>query len=586
MDATSTDTASAPPRQPQEASIIWLADPDSQIISESPYYAASTNSNNNNNGNDELLSVNICQQKKDEGRLARWCHWLRTIDGIVAMTFFCNIMARALPVLLVPIAVEEEVIEDSDNDGDNLNTSMKKQIAAQVAHITSMAFTGGAVGKFVNGFVCQRLGTYWSSKWYLTGLSLCSLLFSFSHNAETMGVAYAGMEFFSSIQYGSLAVMLTTYYTEAEGHAQLAHALTALGLASTLGEVVAKVAGTFLAGAHHWRIVSKIGAAVALLGAVTISQAPGQAHAEEVARKRREIRGCNSVFKAIHSILQRRHFLIVAFAYSMVFVCACVDRILVSFYYEMTHLPHNICGGLTLSVTVGLVHGLISGSKKYATLDNLKQKLSFLRNRYFGNIASALALALLSYYGPIYASYDATILTKLVVASGVFVLSAAMASSVAFQFLQLPAMIAQEYRDNKAVCISWLEGIGYLFSIPIYRFLVYIVPGHGWPIGWGMLAAIFALGGAIMLRSIGPILDTSCFYDDDQKRQQDPWRFFDWAINVYDAVVPDEMCYGTEFMTNRYMPQTPSGNDQHNRRETNDRKLGGPTVDPTGKLGA
>ena len=581
MDAVPTATASAPPRQLQEASIIFVTDPDSQIISESPYYAESTSINNNSN---ELLSVNSCQQKEDEGRLARWCHWLRTIDGMVAVTFFCSVMARALPVLLVPIAVEEEVIEDSGNDDDSLNAFMKKQIAAQVAHITSMAFTGGAIGKFVNGFVCQRMGTYWSSKWYLTGLSLSSLLFSFSHNAETMGVAYAGMEFFSSIQYGSLAVMLTTYYTEAEEHAQLAHALTALGLASTLGEVVAKIAGTFLAGAHHWRIVSKIGAAVALLGAVLISQAPGHAHAEEITRKRHETRCCNSVFKAIHSILERRHFWILAFAYSMVFVCACVDRILVSFYYEMTHLPHNICGGLTLSVTVGLVHGLISGSKKYATLENLGQKISFLRNRYLGNFASALALALLSYYGPIYASYDAAILRKIVVASGVFVLSTAMASSVAFQFFQLPAMIAQEYRDNKAVCISWLEGIGYLFSIPTYRFLVYIVPQHGWPIGWVMLTTIFALGGAVMLGSIGPILDISCFYDDDQKRQQDPLRFFDWAINVYDTVVPDEMCYGTEFMTNRYMPETPRGTEHQTKLETNDRELGDSTAGPIGKL--
>lgn len=546
MDSTTSNATIASPRGPQQAT-LFLIDPSNEIL-ECPYHEAPTDKNSNNNNN-ELLSANVRQENEDAGRIWAWFRWLRTIDGIVAMTFFCNIMARALPVLLVPIAVEEEIIENSENDDDNLNALMKKQIAAQVAHITSSAFTGGAIGKFVNGFVCQRLGTYWSSKWYLVGLALCSLLFSLSQSAQTMGMAYAGMEFFSSIQYGSLAVMLTNYYREEGEHAQLTHALTALGLASTLGEVVAKLVGTFLAGAHHWRIVSKVGAAVAMLGAFLIAQAPGRVHAEEIAKKMHATTGCNSVFKAVHSILERRQFWILAFAYSMVFVCACVDRILVSYYYEMTHLPHNICGGLTLSVTVGLVHGLISGSKRYALLETLGQKIIFLRNRYLCNIASALALALLSYFGPAYASYDAILLRKLVVAFGVFALSAAMASSVAFQFLQLPAMIAQEYRENKAVCMSWLEGIGFLFSIPTYRFLVYVVPRHGWPLGWGVLATIFAIGGAVMLRSIGPTLEKSSFYDDDQKRDQDPWRFFDWAINVYDRVVPDEICMGAEFMT-------------------------------------
>ena len=540
-------STTAPPQQRQPLEASFVTNPNAQAVSESPYYAASS---------DNDPPSNRSTQQDDEGRLTRWYRWFQTIDGIVAVSFFCNTMSRALPVLLVSIAVEERVMDRYDN-GDNNGSIVTTQIAAQVAHITSMAFTGGMIGKFVNGFVCQRLGSYWSSRWYLTGLSLCSLLFSLSDNSETMGAAYAGMEFFSSIQYGSMAVMLANYY--AHDHVQLAFALTALGLASTSGEVLAKIAGTFLAGAHHWRIVAKVGAAVALLGAALITQAPGRAEAEEHLQMRRDKFGCGSILQTIHYILATRQFWILAFAYSMVFVCACLDRILVSFYYEMTYLPHNICGGLTLSVTLGLVHGLISGSKRYTTMDNLGQKMTFLRNRYIGNIISVLGLALLSFYGPIFISNDATVIRRLVVASSLFVLSAGMASSVAFQYFQLPAMIAQEYADSKAVCISWLEGIGFMFSIPTFRALVFVVPRHGWPVGWGILSVLFALGGAIMLKSIGPILDKSNFYDEDQKKQQGSWRFFDWAINVYDTVVPDEFCYGGEFMTNRYMPETPSG---------------------------
>ena len=506
----------------------------------------------------------------------KWWRWLQTMDGIVAVAYFCNVLARALPILLVPIAVEEEVVENSssttndDDTDDYFQQSTNKQIAAQVAHITSMAFTGGMLGKFVNGFVCQRLGAYGSSRWYMAGLAACSLAFSVSTTPGTMGLAYAGMEFCSSIQYGALAVMITTYYTSTtHNHLQMAAALTALGLASTAGEILAKIVGTFLAGAHHWRIVAKAGAGMALMGSLILSKAPGQSALKSRQQHGQQRASCGqTVVLAARSIMGKRLFWILALSYAMVFVCACSDRILVSYYYEMTHLPHNLCGGLTLSVTVGLVHGLISGSQTYTTLHQLEEKLSFLRIRYVGNIACTLGLVGLSYYGPLFITVDPTLIRRIVVATGIFLLSAGMASSIAFQLYQLPAMIAQEFADHKAVCISWLDGIGYMSSIPIFRALVWLVPRHGWSEGWGMLSILFALGGLTMLHAIGPVVNTSHFYEDDEhKLQKEPWRFFDWAFNVYDTVIPDQPCYGTEFMTKRYMPETPvvyDGNPHYN----------------------
>ena len=92
------------------------------------------------------------------------------------------------------------------------STKNAASVAATVAGISSDASLGGAVGKFTNGFICARLGSYTCSKWYLRGLALCSLGFSLSTNPSTMGMFFAGMEFFASIQWASLAVMLTNYY--------------------------------------------------------------------------------------------------------------------------------------------------------------------------------------------------------------------------------------------------------------------------------------------------------------------------------------------------------------------------------------
>lgn len=520
--------------------------------------------------------------------------WLSTIDGIVATSFFCNIMAKALPVLLVPMAVEERIQDNEyDNDDDPITTEQEDtiKIAAQVAHITSLAFGGGFVGKFVNGFVCQRFGTYLCSRVYLLGLCLFSLWFSASHNAETMGMAYAGMEFCSSLQYGSMAVMLSNYYAntsvgsnQQENHGKLASALTALGLAATSGEVLAKVFGTFLAGAHHWRIVAKIGAATALLGAALISQAPGRQRAEALEQHLRQQQFSagigHSFTTAVRDILGNASFWVLAVCFSMVCVCAWSDRILVSFYYDITSLPHNVCGGLTLSVTLGLVHGLVQGSNAYTTLHSKDQKMRFLRHRYMGHVVCALGLAVLSYYGPVFIAQEsatastesAVVLSELLVAAGVFLLTAAMASTIAFQYFQLPAMIAQVYGggSNKAVCISWLDGIGYLFSIPTFRALgVWVVPSYGWPAGWAMLSILFGLAATVMLScsSIGSVLDASKFHEDDtddpsccdngalsphSQRSGDRkwWRAFDWAISVYEI----DLCYSGDFMKARYMP--------------------------------
>ena len=576
--------------------------PTQNEISQSPYYTIKDDDDPSKHAKILLIEDEHPCVFFHSKRLHSAYRWISTIDGIVAISYFCNVLARALPVLLVPIAVEERVLE-YNNNGDG-TTSTTILIASQVAHITSLAFTGGALGKFVNGFVCQRFGTYGCSRVYLVGLCCCSFLFGQSRTAETMGLAYAGMEFCASLQYGSMAVMVSNYYAgdgpSGGNHKKLAAALTALGLASTSGEIIAKLAGTFLAGKHHWRSVAKVGAIVALLGALIIAQAPGRRRAQALEQHIRHTRPggtnmCHSMLSAVRGILGSRSFWILAFCYSMVFVCACSDRILVSFYYDITNLPHNVCGGMTLSVTLGLVHGLLSGSKQYTTLETKDEKMSFLQYRYMSHVLCGLGLAGVSYYGPIFIAQESStntmqILSEVLVAMGVVILSAAMASTIAFQYFQLPAMIAQTYGgDNKAVCISWLDGIGYMFSIPTFRALgVFVVPRFGWPAGWLMLSCLFFVGAIVMLcfSSIGSILDTSKFHEDDdevdsddgegdttidpvhshrrrRRRGDNLWRFFDWALDAYSivAVPAGDLCYGGNLMRHRYMPHQEDPND-------------------------
>ncbi|CAB9525224.1 expressed unknown protein [Seminavis robusta] len=422
-------------------------------------------------------------------------HFLKRIDGIVFVSYLCNVMALSLPVLLVPIAATEHAT--------SMSLSAKAatvMVASQVASISSVASLGGALGKFVNGFICKELGSYFCSSAYLVGLGVCSLAFSLSTNAQTMSYAFAGMEFFASIQWASLAVMLSNYY--AKEPVKLSAALTALGLSSTSGQLLAKFFGMTLSSAFHWRLVAQLGALVAFGGAMLISQAPGREAAAEVQKQKPPFEW-KSVAHSLKAVLGSPLFLMLGLAHSMSFVCRGTDRILGTFFQEMSSLPPAISGGLTITITFGLIQGLISGAKKYAKCATLEDKRNFLKKRYVACISATLGLVALSQVGAGLLPNRWAMTAALALVSGI------MASNISFQYFQFPAMIAQRYGDHKPVVISFLDGFGFLLSAPIFAAISKIVPSMGWSSGWGLLATLFGSAAVLMLTCINPILNLS-----------------------------------------------------------------------------
>ena len=455
--------------------------------------------------------------------------FLKRIDGIVFLAYLANVMALSLPVLLVPIAVTEQATATATAGAGAIS------VAAQVAKISSLASLGGAVGKFVNGFVCQEFGSYRCSTVYLAGLGLCSLAFSLapvSSSPPFLGLAFGGMEFFASIQWASLAVMLSNYY--ANQPVKLAAALTALGLSSTGGQIMAKFFGMTLSSAFHWRHVAQLGACVAFGGAALISRAPGreQAAARQQTKPKFQWR---SVTESLKAVLGSKLFLVLGLCHAMAFVARGTDRILGTFFFEMagSGLTQSVCGGLTLSITLGLVYGLITGAKKFAKCEDLAQKRGFLKKRYLTSVAATLGLTVLAHLGA-----TGVIVNRAVISALVALMSGVMASNIAFQYFQFPAMIAQKYGDHKAVVIrydilfpflyailllcppsnmrltiflffwfSFLDGFGFLMSAPIFATMGKIVPTLGWSSGWTVLATLFGSAALLMLTAINPVLN-------------------------------------------------------------------------------
>ena len=122
-------------------------------------------------------------------------------------------------------------------------------------------------------------------------------------------------------------------------------------------------------------------------------------------------------------------------------------------------------------------------------------KKQMLARRYGTASVAALILAASAHHGVVRPHGVAVIVA---LASG------AMASSLSFQFYQIPNMVASVYGEHQAICVAFLDGIGYTLAAPIWALVGRIVvdPSLGWSFAWALLAGLFAVGGAGMLYSL------------------------------------------------------------------------------------
>lgn len=299
------------------------------------------------------------------------------------------------------------------------------------------------------------------------------------------------------MQWASLSVMLSNFYSKSP--LKLAAALTTLGLSSTSGMILAKTLGTALSTSFHWRQVARFGAAMALLGSLIISRAPG--NSMSVMEGEEKIPLFVSIKESLQAILTSKLFWLLGLAHSMAFCTRGTERILGTFYNHVAGLPQSIAGGFTLSITFGLMYGLVTGSKKFSALSGKPElQKQFLARRYRKSFAATLGLGLV-------ATGSSFLQNNILKAAIVALLSGTMIANVAFQYYQFPAMIAKEFGKHKAVCISFLDGFGFLLSAPIFATCSKLVPTTGWSSAWGMLAILFGLAGALMVKSIGPVLE-------------------------------------------------------------------------------
>lgn len=434
------------------------------------------------------------QQQQRQSALAKDATALSTLDMALFGTYFCNALAFTLPVVLLPLVAAERVA------GTALSAS------AFVAAVASISTLGSGMGKLLNGFVCQFLGGTRSSFIYLLGVASALTSLSICNPAQA-GWILAMMEFFSSIQWTACSVVLANHYKDP---AKFAKGITILSLGTTSGQIGAKLLGTtLLKCGMSWRSVAQLAGCVALMAAAIMKFFITEHPAEATATSVRQPLAANeqpqqSIAQSIKAVLGSPLFWQVGIGHAIAMVARTSEKILGAFFHQATALPRSLCGGLTAFVTIGFVHGLVNG-RKFHTLPDIPSKTNMLTKAYAMSAFTAAAMALCSN-----AWVQALFFpSQKVLAGTVAILTGILASNISFQFYQLPAMVATTFGQNKALCLSLLDAVGYLSAALVWAITGKIVAGagqHGWTLAWLMLAGMFVACGKSMMSALPGVL--------------------------------------------------------------------------------
>ena len=287
-----------------------------------------------------LLSPAAAQSKKPVDRF---------LLAIFA-TYLCSMFALSIPaVMLVPVIA-------SDPTSHALAHSSTPDMAASASFLAKMVGLGtfgGAVGKSVNGFVCQTLGGRLTTRLYFLGLATSSLLLS-QCRQSFHGAAIFMIEFFSSVSWTACTLMLASAYQSSPE--RFTRGMTVLSLASTLGALFTKGAGLLMLQHFHWRNVCKVAAAVALCGACVvhafIKEHDLTTESDRLKASIRQRAGLKpaakpkqiGIVKSLREVLTSPMFWTVGFAHGMGFLARRSDAFLGSFLAAACNVPGELHG--------------------------------------------------------------------------------------------------------------------------------------------------------------------------------------------------------------------------------------------------
>lgn len=443
------------------------------------------------------------------------------INVALFCTYTLTTAATTVPVLLIPTIGKALLNGDESSDA-----------SAFTSRAAASAVLGTAVGKFLNGPVGDVFGARRTSVLYAMLLSLALLVMGFCQDISSVTWACFFVEFFQSVQWPCILIILATHYGPHQQHSST-HTMYEGGIyiasiASRFGSLLGiPFFSTFIKQESQWQWVCFLGAWIAMIGAsvahLFLADSPHAINepqnpldpiilhqlSDPPNKPRRLLRLIDhllhsvlieNLMPSLQHVLRSGTFWIVALAHTGSSMIRTSERILSTYYHDtsMGYLSQEKASGLSIFASLGTILGLAICGTLFTSLSQERQRKWFVSRLYMLTIASCYTLAI----------FGIPSLHKVMDAPGLVLFfqifaSFCMSLGISVMFYQIPGLVASTFGNHKGLFSSYVDGVGYGLASVVWKIVASTVSadttGAGWAYGWAAVALLLILCAILMV---------------------------------------------------------------------------------------
>jgi MFS family permease len=455
------------------------------------------------------------EQQPDDAR-ADHREPVEDVPSALKLVLYCSFMlttaAATVPVTLVPILAQSLLTQ---------NTSLLS-MSSFTSRAAASSVTGLALGKFINGPLGDILGARRVSIAYAAFLSVALLFLSMCGSEWSSLWACFFVEFFQSVQWQGIIVILASH---TRGH-RLEAGIYAASLSSRLGSLLSIPLTSLLLRTFHWRTVAVLAALGALLGAFILllaTDSPRKVNDPQnpisplvlqrfhsrmkenppihkallVALKTVTAVLSDNVVPAILAVLRSMSFWIVAVAHAGDAIIFTSTRVLGMYYYDTSGgtLNESTASSLAVVLSLGTIFGLAIAGNIFTGTGNPRERKLLLGKLYLASICACYTLAAL-----------AIPTVQLIIGEAGLILAFQLISTFFMGFggavpSYIPGIVGASFGKNKGLFLAYSDGIAYGLSSLVWKVVGEAVYGGsgGWAYGWAAVALLVVICALVML---------------------------------------------------------------------------------------
>jgi len=434
----------------------------------------------------------------------------------------CIALVVSSAAIAVPVTVLGDAAENVLLDG--------MSISSFAARATSAAIMGTSAGKFLNGPIPDVVGARRTSASF--SVLLASALVCLASATTPGGIIWSCFmaEFCYSVQWPCVVVTLATHY-RGDSSGMYEGGIHLLSLAARMGSLIGIPVASTLLRYMNWRFVALSGAWLSLLSAsvayLYVSDSPGERDAPQnpidlaqatvffAKHYRRNKSSGNFLQRAVRwtrfvvqtiflpsvkHVLCSGTFWLISLAHTGSSIIRSSERMLGAYLYDTSDgsLSSSRSSGLAVFLSFGIVVGLLTAGSIFGMRQERERKW-LVSKLYMVSIVSCYVLAILSV--PIVRNAMAA--PDLVVTFQVIAITIA-GFGIAVQFYHIPSLVCATFGCDKALALSYVDGVACAVSAVIWNFVgntVYQGGAHGggWAYGWAAVALFLLVTSVLMV---------------------------------------------------------------------------------------